>query len=93
MIQSFRDKRTERIFERRWVKGISRNDQRMILRKLIMIDAAESINALRVPPANRLEKLKGDRKGQYSIRVNDRLRICFRWKEQYAFDVEIADYH
>ena len=63
------------------------------LRKLVILDAAESLDDLRVPPGNRLEKLKGDRKGQYSIRVNDQWRICFVWSEGDADDVEIADYH
>jgi len=92
MIRSFKDKETAKIFEREWIKGISREDQKMIFRKLIMLDAAKNINALRVPPANRLEKLRGNRKGQYSIRVNDRLRICFKWKENHAYDVEAVDY-
>ncbi|MBI1729781.1 type II toxin-antitoxin system RelE/ParE family toxin [Candidatus Acetothermia bacterium] len=93
MIQSFRDKRAESIFHRRWIRGISREDQKMIFRKLIMIDSAEKINALRMPPSNRLEKLKGNRQGQYSIRVNIRLRICFRWEGQNAHDIEVVDYH
>ncbi len=58
-----------------------------------MLDAAESLQELRVPPSNRLEKLKGDRAGEYSIRVNDRWRICFRWSQSRCFDVEITDYH
>jgi proteic killer suppression protein len=64
-----------------------------MLRKLVAVDAAESIDDLRVPPGNRLEKLKGDRAGQYSIRVNDQWRVCFRWKDDSAHDVEIVDYH
>lgn len=63
------------------------------MRKLWMLDAAASINDLRVPPANRLEKLKGKRKGQFSIRVNDQWRICFKWQRQDAYEVEIIDYH
>ena len=64
-----------------------------MLRKLGLIDAAEQLEDLRVPPGNRLEKLKGDRAGQHSIRVNDQWRICFRWKDGNAYDVEIVDYH
>lgn len=63
------------------------------LRKLAMLDSAEDINDLRIPPANRLEALKGDRKGQYSIRINDQWRLCFRWQDGHALDVEITDYH
>ena len=65
----------------------------MMLRKLVTVDAAEALDDLRVPPGNRLEKLKGNRAGQHSIRVNDQWRICFRWKDADAFDVEIVDYH
>ena len=64
-----------------------------MLRKLVTVDAAEGLDDLRVPPGNRLEKLKGDRAGQHSIRVNDQWRICFRWKDADAHDVEIVDYH
>lgn len=64
-----------------------------MLRKLVIVDAAEALKELRVPPGNRLEKLKGDRSGQHSIRINDQWRICFRWKDGDAFDVEIVDYH
>lgn len=64
-----------------------------MLRKLVAVDAAEVLDDLRVPPGNRLEKLKGDRVGQHSIRVNDQWRICFRWKDGDAYDVEIVDYH
>jgi proteic killer suppression protein len=67
--------------------------QRAALRKLAILDAAESLEDLRVPPGNRLEKLAGDRKGQHSIRINDQWRICFRWSEGDAHDVEITDYH
>lgn len=65
----------------------------MMLRKLVLIDAAERLDDLRVPPGNRLEALKGDRRGQHSIRVNDQWRICFRWSDGDAYDVEIVDYH
>ncbi len=67
--------------------------QRMGLRKLVMLDAALRLEDLRTPPANRLEKLRGRRAGQYSIRINDQWRICFRWSEGDAYDVEIVDYH
>ena len=65
----------------------------MALRKLRMLNRAATLNDLRVPPANRLEKLKGDRQGQYSIRINDQWRICFKWQDGDAYDVEIIDYH
>jgi proteic killer suppression protein len=67
--------------------------QRAALRKLLLLDAAESLHDLRVPPGNRLEKLAGDREGQYSIRINDQWRVCFLWKDGGAHDVEITDYH
>ncbi len=93
MIRSFRDKATERLFHREPVKKFARPLQRSALRKLLLVDAAESLEDLRVPPGNRLEKLSGDREGQYSIRVNEQWRICFRWFEAGAEDVEITDYH
>ncbi len=64
-----------------------------MLRKLVAVDAAEQLDDLRVPPGNRLEKLRGDRAGQYSVRVNEQWRICFRWKDGNAYEVEIVDYH
>ncbi len=67
--------------------------QRVALRKLLILDAAESLEDLRVPPGNRLEKLSGDRQGQYSIRINDQWRICFVWKDSDTNQVEVADYH
>jgi toxin HigB-1 len=69
------------------------NIQRIALRKLLLLDAAEKIEDLRIPPGNRLEKLFGNRIGQHSIRINDQWRICFRWSEGDAYDVEIVDYH
>lgn len=93
MIQSFADKDTERVYRRERSKRLPPSVQRLAQRKLLMLDAAESLQELRVPPSNRLEKLKGNRSGQYSIRVNDQWRICFRWSEGRCFDVEIADYH
>jgi proteic killer suppression protein len=92
MIKSFRCKDTEELYttgENRKFKAI----ERVALRKLDMIAAAIRIDTLRIPPANHLELLKGNREGQYSIRINDRWRICFRWEEADAFDVEITDYH
>ena len=93
MIRSFREHRTEKIFRRERVKGLSRKVERAALRKLLILDAAESLDDLRVPPGNRLEKLKGDRKGQYSVRVNDQWRICFEWSDGDAYDVVMTDYH
>ena len=93
MIKSFRDRDTERLFHRQSVKRLPPDLQRTALRKLRLIDAAENINDLRVPPGNRLERLKGERAGQYSIRINDQWRVCFRWHANSAYDVEIVDYH
>jgi len=93
MIRSFRDQQTENIFRRERVKGFSNPIQRAALRKLLILDAAETQKDLRVPPGNRLEKLKGNRQGQYSIRVNDQWRICFVWSNGDAYDAEITDYH
>ena len=92
MIQSFANKETEILYE------TGHNHQfhfieRIALRKLDMINAAIYLETLRVPPGNRLEALKGKRKGQYSVRINDQWRICFRWHEGNAWDVEIVDYH
>lgn len=93
MIRSFADSETEHVFQRLGWKRLSVEVQRMAYRKLVVIDAAESINDLRIPPGNRLEKLKGNREGQHSIRVNEQWRICFRWKDGDAYEVEITDYH
>jgi proteic killer suppression protein len=93
MIRSFGDQDTERLFMRERRTRFAKPLQRAALRKLLLIDAAESLDDLRVPPGNRLEKLKGDRAGQYSIRINDQWRICFRWEQGEAVGVEIADYH
>lgn len=93
MIKSFKSKETEKIFKREFSRKLPHGIQRNAMRKLWMIDAAPDINALRMPPSNHLEALKGDRKGQYSIRINSKYRICFKWKSGDAFDVEIADYH
>jgi len=93
VIRSFSDSETEHVFQRIGCKRLSVEVQRIAYRKLVVIDAAESINDLRIPPGNRLEKLKGNREGQHSIRVNEQWRICFRWKDGDAYEVEITDYH
>jgi proteic killer suppression protein len=93
MIRSFRDKEAERIFLREPRATSSRPLQRAALRKLLMLHAAESLDDLLVPPGNRLEKLGGDRSGQYSIRINDQWRICFIWEDGDAHEVEIVDDH
>jgi proteic killer suppression protein len=93
MIRSFRDRETEKIFRRERSRRLPLEIQRVALRKLVVLDAAESLEDLRVPPANRLEKLSRDREGQHSIRINDQWRICFVWKDNDAYDVEITDYH
>lgn len=93
MIKSFSSKETEKLFNResvhRWSYGLKKSARR----KLAILDAAVDLNDLRVPPGNRLEKLKKSRAGQYSIRINDQWRICFRWRSGDAYDVEITDYH
>jgi len=93
VIRSFRDRETEKVFERDRSRRLPPNLQRQAHRKLLLVDAAQALDDLRVPPGNRLERLSGDRRGQYSIRVNDQWRICFRWERGDAYDVEIADYH
>jgi toxin HigB-1 len=94
MIVSYLSKETEKIFDGEVSRDYPSDIQRTALRKLLLIDAATSINDLRTPPGNRLEKLSGDRSGQYSIRINDQWRICFMWTdENNAIDVEIVDYH
>jgi proteic killer suppression protein len=93
MIRSFRDKETERLFNRERKVKLARSTRRAALRKLLLLNAAESPEDLRAPPGNRLEKLTGDREGQYSIRINDQWRVCFRWEDGDAHDVEIVDYH
>jgi len=93
MIKSFRCKETEKIFHREYSRKLPENIQKAALRKLRMIHQSQTREDLKVPPANRLEKLSGNRKGQYSIRINDQWRICFEWHENNALNVEIADYH
>ena len=93
MIKSFRDEETERVFQRAPAKRLPHQLQRVALRKLLMLDAAHSLDDLRVPPGNRLEKLGRDRAGQHSIRINDQWRICFEWSDGNAYEVEMVDYH
>jgi len=93
MIKSFKDKETEKVFNRNYSKKLPETIQQRALRKLRMIDAAASINDLRVPPGNRLEALGGGREGQHSIRINNQWRICFTWNQGDAYEVEIVDYH
>jgi proteic killer suppression protein len=93
VIRSFADKRTATLFAGRYVKGFPGDVAERAQTKLKAIDAAASLSFLKVPPGNRLEALGGDRAGQYSVRVNDRWRICFIWRDGHAFDVEICDYH
>jgi len=93
MIKSFRSHETEKLFQRNRSRRFLPDVHRVALRKLLLLDAAEKLADLRMPPGNRLEKLSGDRKGQHSIRINDQWRVCFRWSEGDAYDVEITDYH
>jgi proteic killer suppression protein len=93
MIQSFRDKVTRRINERIRSSILPNDIQQIAYRKLRMINNAQNLNDLRIPPANRLEKLYGKRVGQYSIRINQQWRICFEWRDGNAYNVEIVDYH
>ena len=93
MIKTFADKQTAAIFEGHQVKRLPREVQETARRKLKMLDSAVAAESLRKPPGNRLERLKGERAGQWSIRVNDQWRICFAWRAGNAFEVEIVDYH
>jgi len=93
VIRSFGDRDTERLFNRERIRRLPADLQRVALRKLVLLDAGTNLHDLRIPPANRLEKLAGNRLGQYSIRINDQWRICFRWVGADAYDVEIVDYH
>lgn len=93
MIRSFGSRNTERIWHGQYVKGVDRTLQRAALRKLEMVHAAKDVEDLRIPPGNRLERLVGDRRGQHSIRVNAQWRICLKWAEGGADDVELVDYH
>lgn len=93
MIQSFADKDTERLWNRDRVRSIDSRIHSVALRKLRQLGYAQSLDELRIPPGNRLEALKGDRRGQHSIRINDQWRICFRWTAAGPEEVEIVDYH
>ncbi len=93
MIRSFRNEDARSVFLRERLRRLSADVQRVAQRKLVILHAAESLEDLRAPPGNRLERLSGDREGQYSIRVNDQWRVCFRWSDGDAYEVEIVDYH
>ena len=93
MIRSFADSATERVWRREHVRGIGPEINRQANRKLIQLNSADKLDDMRVPPGNRLEKLKGSRSGQFSIRVNDQYRICFNWTPAGPADVELVDYH
>jgi len=93
MIRSFASRETEKVFNRRFSRRLPHDIQRKARMKLEILEAAESLDDLRIPPSNRLEKLAGDREGQHSIRINKQWWICFRWHNGDAYDVEIVDYH
>ena len=93
MVKSFRDKETEKIFNRQFSSKLPQYIQRVARKKLVILDAASRLNDLRIPPGNQLEPLKGNRIGQHSIRINNQWRICFKWSDGDAYDVEISDYH
>jgi proteic killer suppression protein len=93
MIRNFRDREAEKIFQREFSRKLPQDIQRRAFRKLRMLNRAETLDDLRIPPNNRLEQLRGDREGQYSIRINQQWRICFEWHDGDAFAVEIVDYH
>ena len=93
MIKSFNCKETEKIWNEEFSKKLPHDIQKRALKKLMMLNAATVLEDLRIPPNNHLEALTRDRQGQYSIRINDQYRICFRWLDNHSFDVEIVDYH
>ena len=93
MIKSFKDKETEKVYNRVGSHKLPRDIQQIALRKLWMLNNVKLLNDLKVPPSNRLEKMKGNREGQLSIRINDQWRICFRWQNGDTHEVEITDYH
>jgi toxin HigB-1 len=93
MISGFADKEAEKIFNREFSRQLPNDIQLIARRKLEVLDAAEILNDLRIPLSNRLEKLKGNRRHQHSIRINDKWRICFEWRDSNAYEVEIIDYH
>jgi len=93
VIKTFKDDETRKIYQRERSRRLPPDIQQVALRKLRMLNNAININDMRVPPTNRLEKLSGNREGQYSIRINNQWRICFEWRNSDAFNVKIADYH
>ena len=93
MIRSFKDKETKKVFTREYSRKLPESIQQKAYRKLRMINNSIDLNDLRLPPGNRLEKLRGDRSGQHSIRINQQWRICFEWSDGDAYNVEITDYH
>lgn len=93
MIRSWADGQAEKLFNLQRARKLPSDLQRVALRKLRMLDAAITLEDLAVPPANCLEKLRGERSGQWSIRINDQWRVCFHWREGHAYDVKIVDYH
>lgn len=93
MIKSFADKDTDRLFHHQPPRGLPNEIWRLAARKLVVLNAVVELEELRVPPGNRLEKLRHDREGQHSIRIKDQWRICFTWRNGDAYDVEITDYH
>jgi len=93
VIKTFKDAETEKIYQRERSRKLPPDIQQVALRKLRMVNNSINLNDLRVPPANRLEKLSGNRAGQYSVRINDQWRICFEWRGSDALNVEITDYH
>jgi proteic killer suppression protein len=93
MIKSFRDRETERVWKRECSDKLPRDIQERALMKLQQLHAAGNLRDLSIPTSNRLEALRGDRRGQYSMRINEKWRICFRWMDGHAFHVEIVDYH
>lgn len=93
MIKSFKSKETEKIWNEEFSKKLPHDIQKRALQKLRMLNIAAVLDDLKIPPINHLEALTGDRQGQYSIRINDQYRICFRWFDNCSFEVEIADYH
>lgn len=93
MIKSFKAKETEKVFQRKFSRKLPQNIQKTAYRRLALLHSAKELRDLLVPPSNQLEKLYRDRTGQYSIRINDQWRICFKWQDGDACEVEITDYH
>jgi proteic killer suppression protein len=93
VIRTFGDRDTQAVFQGEFVKRLDRRMQQRAREKLKYLDSAADLRDLMIPPSNQLESIKGDRQGQYSIRVNKQWRVCFEWKDGDAFDVEIVDYH